>query len=81
MRSPEWAVGIPRASVAFRATLTATSNKYLRDEVPVEGLVQIGERDVDGNCVRVQFLADVPEGKHSTWVAVPDAVFEFRSRN
>lgn len=76
---PAHAVGIPGASVAFRATLTATSNKYLADRLPCEGLVQIGERDIHGNCTRVQFMPLDGEG-HTSFVSVPDAQFEFGSR-
>ena len=77
---PEFAVGIPRGTVAFRATLTATSNKYLADHLPVEGFVQIGERDVHGNCTRVLFMPDCPPGERTSFVSVPDAKFEFTSR-
>lgn len=76
---PDHAKGIPGASVAFRVTLTATSNKYLADRLPCEGLVQIGERDINGNCTRVQFMPLDGEG-HTSFVSVPDAEFTFRSR-
>lgn len=77
---PDFATGIPAATVAFRATLTATSNPYLSDRLPLGGLVRIGERDVRGNCTRVEFLPDPEQGRSTSFVAVPDARFEFSSR-
>lgn len=77
-RLPAHAVGIPGATVSFRASLTATSNPFLRDRLPIEGLVQIGERGVDGSCTRVLFM---PLDRDPTsFVSVPDAEFTFRSR-
>lgn len=72
--------GIPGAVVAFSATLTATSNEYLAPHLPIRGLVQIGERDVNGNCIRVQFAREVEPGIWSAFVACPDAEFMFESR-
>lgn len=77
---PEFATGIPGATVAFRATLTATTNEYLVDRLPLTGLVKIGERDIRGNCSRVQFMPDAEPGKHTSFVAVPGAEFTFESR-
>lgn len=76
---PAHAVGIPAATVSFRATLTATSNPFLIDRLPCEGLVAIGERDIHGNCTRVQFMPLDQDGTTS-FVAVPDAEFTFGSR-
>lgn len=77
---PDFARGIPGAQVAFRATLTATSNEYLAPRLPLDGLVQIGERSIHGDCTRVQFMPDPEPGKLTSFVAVPDAEFTFRSR-
>lgn len=76
---PAQAVGIPSGIVAFRATLTATSNSYLADRLPCEGIVQIGERDIHGNCMSVLFMPLDREGVTS-FVSVPDAQFTFGSR-
>lgn len=73
------AVGIPASSVAFRATLTATSNSYLVDRLPLDGLVLIHERDVVGGCQFVTFMPDPVEGGTTSFVAVPDAVFTFHT--
>lgn len=78
MMIPDHAVGIPGALVAFRATLTATSNPFLRERLPIDGLVQIGERDIHGNCTRVQFMP--LDREQTSFVAVPDAAFTFKSR-
>lgn len=80
MYIPEFAQGIPGAQVAFRATLTATTNKYLAPHLPLDGLVDIGERDIHGNCTRVLFMPEVSEGQLTSFVSVPDAEFTFRSR-
>lgn len=77
---PRQAIGIPAASVAFRVTLTATSNKYLADRLPCDGLVQIGERDIHGNCIRAQFMPLDRDDHLTSFVSVPDAQFTFGSR-
>lgn len=76
---PDAAKGTPGATVMFRATLTATTNQYLADKLPVTGLVKIGERDIHGNCIRLLFRPDAEDGSVSTFVMVPNAVFEFAS--
>lgn len=76
---PPHAKGIPGARVAFRAVLTATSNEYLADRLPCEGLVEIGERDVSGHCTRVQFMP-LDGDRPASFVAAPDAQFIFGSR-
>lgn len=78
MDTPASAVGIPGATVSLRATLTATSNPFLRERLPLDGFVAIGERDIHGNCTRVTFM---PLDRMTTsFVAVPDATFTFKSR-
>jgi hypothetical protein len=77
---PPDAVGIPSGTVSFRATLTATSNPYLADRLPCDGLVRIGERDVHGRCTRVTFMPLDAVARRSSFVAVPDAEFHFNSR-
>ena len=78
---PQEAVGIPGATVAFRATLTETTNKYLRDRLPVEGFVRIHERANTGECQFVTFLPDAEPGQNTSWVLVPKAEFTVRTRN
>ena len=77
--TPEHAIGIPNGVVSFRATLTATTNKYLQDRLPCVGLVQIGERDIHGRCIRTSFMPLDREG-HTSFVQVPDAEYTFGSR-
>lgn len=77
---PSFAVGIPGATVAFRATLTATTNTYLAKRLPLVGLVQIHERTIDGQCTFVTFMPDPEPGKHTSFVAVPNAEFTFKTR-
>lgn len=77
---PENATGTPKASVPFRATLTHTGNKYLVDRLPVEGYVDIVERDNRGRVSRVVFMPDVAPGEHTSYVSVPSARFEFSAR-
>lgn len=72
------ASGIPGAAVAFRATLTATTNEYLRDRLPLDGLVQIGERTIYGECRRLLFMP--LDNTPTSFVSVPNARFEFASR-
>lgn len=72
--------GIPGATVAFAATLTATSNEYLAPHLPARGLVQIGERSIFGDCIRVQFAREIEPGIWSAFVACPDAEFTFTSK-
>lgn len=74
------ATGIPGASVAFRATLTATTNKYLAPRLPLEGLVQIHERSVAGECQFVTFMPEVEGVGYTTFVAVPNAEFTVKTR-
>lgn len=75
---PEFATGIPGATVAFRATLTATTNPYLVNRLPLDGLVKIHERTVDGECM---FLTFMPLDRGiSTFVQVDGAEFTFGTR-
>jgi hypothetical protein len=78
---PESAKGIPEATVSFRATLTATSNKYLVDRLPLEGFVAIHERSIHGECQFVTFMPDPEQpGGLTCFVSVPDAEFTFKTR-
>lgn len=69
------ATGIPMATVAFRVTLTHTTNEYLKDRLPLHGLVKIHERDIYGRCQFVTFMPDPEPGKYATFVEVPEAEF------
>lgn len=64
---PTDAVGIPGATVSFRATLTATSNRYLADRLPLDGFVRIGERTVDGQCSTLLFMPIESDGSPKAW--------------
>lgn len=77
---PEDATGIPAAGVSFRATLTATSNTYLADRLPLDGFIRIHERATTGECQFVTFMPDPEEGHHTSFVEVPHAEFSVRTR-
>jgi len=68
--------------MTFRAVLTATTNPYLADRLPLTGYVSIHETDIFGGVQPngVTFMPDAPEGEHTSFVAVPDARFEFGTR-
>lgn len=75
-------VGIPTTSVPFRAVLTATSNPYLTDRLPLTGYVKVLERDIYGGVQPggLLFMPDPEPGKRTSYVEVRDAVVEFRTR-
>lgn len=75
-------VGIPKASIIFRAMLLETSNKYLADRLPLRGYVQIVETDVHGGVQPsgALFMPDAEPGQHTSFVRAPNARFEFSTR-
>lgn len=74
--------GTPPATVRFRAVLTATSNPYLVDRLPVAGYVDIHEFDVHGGVQPhgAMFAPDSEDGTPAPFVVVEDARFEFGTR-
>jgi len=82
-RVPEGTLrGTPPCQIIFRAILTATSNPYLADRLPLTGYVSIHEFDVDGGVQPhgATFMPDPEEGGHTSFVVVEDARFEFTTR-
>ncbi len=69
------ATGIPDATIAFRVTLTHTTNEYLAPRLPLNGLVKIHERDVFGRCQFVTFMPDPAPGENTSFVEVREAEF------
>lgn len=76
---PPGAAGTP-PEAPFRATLTETTNPYLRDRLPLQGYVKVISRDIYGNVLHTRFMPDPKtlDGLTS-FVVVPNARYEFGS--
>lgn len=70
-------VGIQAAALAV--TLTATSNPYLIDRLPLEGIIELNEVSLDGHLMgATTFRVRNEDGSLTAPVMVFNAEFEYR---
>lgn len=73
---PDGGTGIQGASLAV--TLTSTSNPYLAEELPVDGVLILHEINLNGFISIATFRRRAEDGSLGPSVTVSDAEFEYR---